>query len=305
MNCPVCNASDSVLIRNYHSGKAIFQSMNLVRCSACSMVYADPMPSDEILTEYNASYFVTAHGGLTSDPVATAFFSGIAWVRIGHIKRYLKKFGLTVKKILEIGPGSGYFAGNWLKLQPETKYDAIETDTSCHELLRKLGVHVTGMDEIKTNKISYDLMVLSHVVEHVSRPKEFLTAMSSCIKKGGVIFIEVPCRDWEHKSADEPHLLFFEKKSMMELLTSLGFSNIQLSYHGQTIEKLKLGANQLSFLQKVRVKLLNKGLSGFASLFYKGARKNMKPLEMAAIDSYEPHIEHDEPSWWLRAVAQK
>ena len=279
--------------------------MNLVRCTQCSMVYASPMPSDEVLTAYNASYFVTAHGGLNTNPVATAFFSGIAWIRIGHIEKYIRQYKADVKKILEIGPGTGYFAGNWLKIHKDNQYSAIETDISCHDSLKQLGVKVTGMDEIKKSGAWFDMIVLSHVVEHVSRPKEFLSAMSECVESGGVIFIEVPCRDWEHKPEDEPHLLFFEKKSMMELLTSLGFKNIQLSYHGQTIEQLKSTPASPTLLQKLCMKLMNRGYTKLASLFYKGDSKYLSPLEMVAIDPYKPQVETEEPAWWLRAVAMK
>lgn len=303
--CPVCSSDDFLVIRNYRSGKEIFQHMKLVRCSACSMVYADPMPEDEVLEKYNASYFDAAHGGINTNPAATAFFSGIAWIRIGHIEKYIKKFSVAVNRVLEIGPGTGFFAGNWLQIHPDNLYSALETDTSCHASLKQLNVDVTSFERIKETNTLFDMIVLSHVVEHVSRPKEFLSAMSTCLKKDQLIFIEVPCRDWEHKPEDEPHLLFFEKKSMMALLTSLGFKNIQLSYHGQTIEKLKAGPSGPTFFQKLGIKLMNRGFTKLASLFYTGTRKNLSPLEMVAIDPYKPQVETEEPAWWLRAVAMK
>lgn len=303
--CPVCSSDNFSVIRNYRSGKEIFQDMKLVRCNACSMVYASPMPTDEVLTNYNASYFVTAHGGLSTSTAATAFFSGIAWIRIVHVEKYIQKFGIAVKNVLEVGPGTGFFAGNWLRIHSDNQYSALETDTSCHASLKQLGVDITSVEHMQKTNNQFDMMVLSHVVEHVSRPKEFLSLMGSFIKKDGLIFIEVPCRDWEHKPEDEPHLLFFEKKSMMELLTSLGFKNIQLSYHGQTIEKLKSAPSGPTFLQKVSIKLMNRGYTKLASLFYKGSRKYLSPLEMVAIDPYKPQNESDEPAWWLRAVAMK
>ncbi len=303
--CPVCSSDNFATIRQYHSNKEIFQSMDIVRCSACSMVFAHPMPTDEVLTNYNASYFFTAHGGINTNPIATAFFSGIAWIRIGHIEKYIEKFSVAVKSVLEIGPGTGYLAGNWMKIHPHTEYSAIETDTSCHASLEKLGVKITDMDQINASRSTFDMIVLSHVVEHVSRPKEFLAAMCANVRKDGVIFIEVPCRDWEHKPEDEPHLLFFEKKSMMELLTSLGFTNIQLSYHGQTIEKLKSAPAAPTFLKKLSNILMHRGFTKLASLLYKGQRKYLSPLEMVAIDPFQPQVETEEPAWWLRAVAMK
>jgi SAM-dependent methyltransferase len=303
--CPVCASRDFHFIRKYRSDKAIFREMDLVVCNACGMVYAAPMPSDEVLTEYNSSYFVTAHGGLNTNPAAKSFFSGIAWIRIHHIGKYIQKWKLGVKHILEIGPGSGYLAGNWLHIHPDHQYSAVETDASCHSSLRELGVKLTDIAEVKTSKTLFDLVILSHVVEHVSRPKEFLATVSDCIHKNGMIFIEVPCRDWEHKPEDEPHLLFFEKGPMMQLLTSLGFKNIQLSYHGQTIEKLKQMSRVPSFLERVKRKIIQRGFAKFASLFFTGNRKHMSPAEIVAVEPFRAHVESGEPAWWLRAVAQK
>ncbi len=277
--------------------------MELVRCNDCSMVYAHPMPSDEILTQYNAHYFESAHNGIVTNPVSVNFFSAIAWIRIQHIEKYIKVLHVNIKRVLEIGPGIGYFAKNWLSVQTDHQYSVVETDASCYTSLQEAGIEIISLPEVANRKEFFDMAVLSHVLEHVARPRDFLGTIRSTVRKGGIVFIEVPCMDWQHKPLDEPHLLFFEKKSMNTLLESLGFTNIQLSYHGKSIKQLKEN-NTLQFLwEKVRLKLLQAGLQKLLSRFYKGNREHMSPFEMAAVDPYNAHIESVEPAWWLRAVA--
>jgi SAM-dependent methyltransferase len=224
------------------------------------MVYATPMPADEILTDYNANYFESAHNGLTTNRVSVNFFSAVAWIRIQHIEKYVKDFNITVKRVLEIGPGIGYFAKNWLSVNPDNQYNAVETDPSCYKSLSKAGVGLLTRSQMAEKNEFFDMAVLSHVLEHVSRPKDFLITILASVRKGGIVFIEVPCLDWQHKSQDEPHLLFFEKKSMNTLLTSVGFSNIQLSYHGKTIESVKKKSVSQFVWSKIRLKLLQAGL---------------------------------------------
>lgn len=305
MTCPVCESASIELIRNYRSEKAIFAKLKLAKCNACELVFVDPMPTEEILQNYNSSYFITAHGGIPQDVVTQSFFSGIAGLRLNHIEYYLQKNGLRVSDVLEIGPGTGIFAKKWRSAYPENNYYAVETDKSCYGSLEETGVIISKPEEIKGLDKEFDLVIMSHVLEHVSDPTGFLTSSTEFLKKDGVIFIEVPCNDWQHKPEDEPHLLFFHKKPMLQLMTSLGFKNIQLSYHGQTIEKLQEGPSQPTFLSRVNGKLINRGLYWLAALFYRGEKTHLNSIEQSVLIPFKAHETSDKPAWWLRVMAQK
>ncbi|TAL66345.1 MAG: class I SAM-dependent methyltransferase, partial [Legionella sp.] len=232
--CPVCRSKDAQVRAAYRGSHPIFLGLERTHCSSCEMVFVSPMPTETALSEYNASYFSTAHGGTPSNKVTRAFFSGIARLRMTHIERYIQTQRIQVAKLLELGPGPGVFAKNWLEKYPTTSYMAYETDISCHPSLQKVGV--TLLDSAsRVGNSDVDLIVMSHVLEHVTDPIQFLTTSTQNLRKGGAIFIEVPCRDYEHKPLDEPHLLFFDKEPMRLLLQQLGFNNIQISYHGVTL----------------------------------------------------------------------
>ncbi len=124
----------------YRGSHPIFSGIGRMHCSACGMGFASPMPVETALGEYNASYFSTAHGGYKSNVVAKAFFSGIARLRMAHIVRYIEVMCIPVGNVLELGPGPGIFAKNWLEKYPKTSYMACETDISCHSSLQKMGV---------------------------------------------------------------------------------------------------------------------------------------------------------------------
>lgn len=266
------------------------------------MVFSTPMPSEAKLEKYNASYFDSAHGGLQQSAVALAFFKGIAKIRAEHLRKFLVKNNVKVESVLEIGPGHGFFAENWIKCNPDTKYYGVETDITCHNSLQELDVHLVRPGE---NLPETDAVVLSHVLEHVSSPFEFLSAVTKRLRSGGVIFIEVPCQDWKHKPLDEPHLLFFEKQSMSVLLNSLAFSGIQVSYHGEEIDILQKEAIIAKQLSRVRTKLIAMGIVAPFARVQAGMEIIDDPLERAAIRLFKPHVESQNPSWWLRAVAIK
>ncbi len=304
-NCLVCNSSDVEFKATYRNSHPIYAGMDRVQCKSCGFIFAYPMPPVEKLTEYNARYFDSAHGGQIQKITATAFFSGVARLRVKYITDFLVTRSIKINKILEIGPGPGYFARNWVEKYPETKYYAIETDDTCHNSLKSIGVHLVDVNNNEQVPETMDMVVMAHVLEHISDPQDFLKMTTSNLKKGGVLFIEVPCNDWEHKTFDEPHLLFFDKGPLHYLLNSLGFEQIKVSYHGEEITKLKSKSYLQIKMSALRSKLIQNGVIFPFSFKAKGMEILDSSLERAAVAPFDAHKENELPSWWLRAIAIK
>jgi SAM-dependent methyltransferase len=279
----------------------IFSGCSLALCEDCEMIFASPMPSEAALLAYNANYFSAAHGGQPTNRLAIAFFAGVARIRHAFVNRFLAKHQIAVNKVLEIGPGPGLFARSWLQEVPQSSYFAVETDEGCHSALRELGVQI--VDLAKSPPV--DMVVMSHVLEHVADPVGFVRAATRGLRSGGAVFIEVPCRDWEHKALDEPHILFFDKTPMRRLLDDLGFIDIEIAYYGQTIAQLKAESKLHSILMRVRAKLISWGLVSPFAATSAGMETLADPLERAMVRPYGAHRESMEPAWWLRAVARK
>ena len=106
-------------------------------------------------------------------------------------------------------------------------------------------------------------------------------------------------------AVDEPHLLFFDKKSMKILLEKVGFEQKLCSYYGETIEILSSGFKETNFFYEVRMKLLQMGVV-FPFSTSKGDLQFLKePLEHAMVAPFEAHMEQNKPSAWLRTIAIK
>ena len=271
------------------------------------MVFVNPMPDEVLLEEYNSGYFDNAHGGLQTHPLTVAFHSAINLLRVLYVERFIEKEKISVHRVLEIGPGGGHFARQWMKRNPQTsQYTGVESDKSCHTKLISSNVDVfLSMDEVPADR-EFDLVVISHVLEHTSNPGDFIKNCTRLLKQSGILFIEVPCKDFEHKKLDEPHLLFFDKGPMELFLSGLGFNSIETSYYGKTISDLR---KPISFInkckEKMRNQLLSRGILFPYSGFEKGLEEMNDPLERACVKPFKAHIEQKEPSWWLRAICIK
>jgi SAM-dependent methyltransferase len=301
--CPICNFPSSIILRKYKSESNILSKINLTKCNNCELVFASPMPTIDMWERYNSDYFNVAHGGITNNINTINFFKGIAVVRMKYILNYLNKNSIILNSILEIGPGVGYLAEKWLNFFPNLKYSVVETDTSCHSSLNKIGINVYNNIEDVPETSIFDLVIHSHVLEHVINPVEFLKNNTFFLRYGGVLFIDVPCNDWKFKELDEPHLLFFDKKPMLYLLNEqLNHRNIQISYHGNEINNI-LKKSNFRFLGKITFKL--KMVFKIINWVILDDKKYLTFNEYLMISDFKPQMTNKSESWWLRSISIK
>ncbi|MBN2459216.1 class I SAM-dependent methyltransferase [Candidatus Woesearchaeota archaeon] len=123
------------------------------------------------------------------------------------------------RNILEIGCGYGEAIRFWHK----KGYDitGVEPDKhSCERINRKVGKGIAycGSIELFKSRQKYDLIIMSHVLEHLENLPGFFKTTDKLLKKDSAIFVEVP--NCEHKltledSRSNPaHLHHFTSKSL-------------------------------------------------------------------------------------------
>jgi SAM-dependent methyltransferase len=303
-NCLICKR-ETFFLRKYKNNHECFNNLNLYKCKNCDFVFANPMPLELLLEKFNSTYFDSAHGGFIQNKISSAFFQGISKIRYFYFNKFVTQNRIANKLILEIGPGKGHFADIYLKNNITHNYYVIETDKTCHDSLTKIGAKLIDFKIYLESDLEFDSIIISHVLEHVSDPIRFLNKVTTKLKKGGVLYIDVPCNDFLHKNLDEPHLLFFDKLSMFTLLNNLDYINIQTKYFGPQIKNL-VNKNKISILLEIlREKLI---YNGFYFLFGRkkvGMSMLDNSLELAVMKPYLAHKESDEPAWWLRTYAIK
>lgn len=302
MSCPVCQSNSIIFQDDYRFNHPYFSNLRRVSCSECELNFATPMPKSSSLHKYNTSYHNSAHGGSDRNIKQQAFFSGLAKTRLDFIKKNVYLNSQNSYNVLEIGPGPGAFIKVWMETFTKSTYSVIESDKGCHRDLKRLGVKIIENGNEKENE-KYDFIIISHVLEHVANPRDFLNPFIKQLNNGGYLFIEVPCMDWKHKNIDEPHLLFFDKKAMEILLKTFKLSVKKQAYYGITHKKLKNFYN--IFSRRLRAFLWRKGIT-----YYHPERNNIfkivkNNIETQALLSFDAHKEKSEHSWWLRVISKK
>ena len=140
---------------------------------------------------------------------------------------YTKQY-ITGKTLLEIGVGAGQSI-LWFE---EEGFDVsgIEPDgrnvSMINKVLKRGKVAKASVEEFSSDKV-FDVIWMSHVLEHLIEPVNFLKKIRNNLKKNGIFFIEVPNCEYEpmlQSSIEKnPHLYHFTKKALTKMVERTGY----------------------------------------------------------------------------------
>ncbi len=237
-SCLICNSSNTRKISDYKGNSALFKQRYIHYCKECDYHYISPSIPDFKLDQYNSNYFQNAHQINNLTDKAEAYYNGISKIRINFIAEFLGETGCDDLNVVEIGPGFGHLAKNWKQKFRCKEFSAIEPDKKCASTLEKIGIQIKTFDDFKDKNVKYDLIILSHILEHVNDPLSFVRKLKNALSARGAIFIDVPCMDFMFKQNVEPHISFFNLKSLKKLCELCGFQKYRMKYFGVPIKKL-------------------------------------------------------------------
>ncbi len=157
------------------------------------------------------------------------------------IKKYTKNKPLNV---LDVGCGfrSAQVARKWLNVK---NYDGIDRiiylgDQNSYNSIDnfyKLDLDTSDLAQIKNN--SYDLIICSHVIEHLHNTPTLISTLIQKLKSSGLIYIETPSKlTLNYPSAigflnfnDDPtHVKFYSDAEISTVLQCAGSSLIYSGY---------------------------------------------------------------------------
>lgn len=88
-----------------------------------------------------------------------------------------------------------------------------------------------------------DLVVASHVLEHLPNPQEFVASLGKLLKPGGFLFIEVPNMSLDsvrcqvaNRNVGHGHLYFFSPSSILTLFETVDFELVDVATYGPRMD---------------------------------------------------------------------
>jgi 2-polyprenyl-3-methyl-5-hydroxy-6-metoxy-1,4-benzoquinol methylase len=140
-----------------------------------------------------------------------------------------------MNRLLEIGCGNGYLLERMQKFS--WRVEGLELDPACIEILqqKRIPCHIGDLRDQSFPSESFDVVFMSHVIEHVYDPAGFVTECFRVLKPGGQLIALTPnaasfghrffgC-DW--RGLEPPrHIQIFNQRNLAAAFRNAGFSEV-------------------------------------------------------------------------------
>jgi 2-polyprenyl-3-methyl-5-hydroxy-6-metoxy-1,4-benzoquinol methylase len=244
--CPLCQSNDTEFVSSYPG--SFLSCKELLQCQNCELIFADKLPSKKELDEYYST-------GLYYDKVSDPYNPQVLEfsLKLSRSRQNLINSNINIidkPRVIDIGAGNASFGIALKECYDEADYDVIEPDK---EVRSKYGNWVNKQfSKISELKIGiYDLVIMNQVLEHVSDPIVFLGSVNKLLNPEGYVYIDVPYQDYLFKPSAEPHLLFWNKKSLSVLLEKTGLKTIFSDTAGMPHSQARRFFHKQSFKTKI------------------------------------------------------
>ncbi|MFH2058571.1 MAG: class I SAM-dependent methyltransferase [Pseudomonadota bacterium] len=217
----------------------------IFRCNHCQLLQLSNPP--ENLDPYYVDYDPHSRYFFQLSPIKQVFirtmFFLYSHVSVLRFKEWI--FGIFVTKrkgrILDYGCGSGVYM-SMLDAKKWEKYSADMFDPD--EAFKKYNKDINYTNITKESLpdgISYDVIRMNHVLEHLKDPEKVLRNLSSKLKENGEIVIAVPNGDSigylkkKYGLWDAPrHLFWFNEKNLKQLIEKVGLKTVMVRKSSST-----------------------------------------------------------------------
>ncbi len=231
--CPLCGGDHKILIdrRNFRGVDVINQL-----CRDCGLVYQSPRLSDESLDNFYKGAYRALYQGtdLISDEVIVSQKK-----RALHLVNFISVDLKPESKVLDIGCSTGVLLST-IQDKIGCEVFGIEPGDTYRAFAKEQGISVfPTLEELeKIQEEPFDLIIMAHVLEHISDPVIYLSDLKNrYLAPDGLLLIEVP-NLYAHDCFELAHLVSFSRKTLGNILNQAGFSVKRTKVHGEPRSKI-------------------------------------------------------------------
>ncbi len=206
MECPLCKKTDSFFFAK-RAGHTYYECLN------CKLLYMRPFPSARKTASYYENEFTYSLNVKDSQRLEK---------RAKHVMKKVRALCPNATTLLDIGAGQGHLMLEARKQKYEV--EGIEPSQRLYNRLKKIfGKKITLADWRtfrKKNRKKYDVVTLSHVIEHVASPTDLIKEIGEILNPKGVLYIETPNYDSHLARTERENYTFLSPPQHLWILSA-------------------------------------------------------------------------------------
>ena len=231
--CPICGSeSTEILYLHFNVKMNLPTEVTIRHCASDNFLFVASGDQDSYEDYYkslaNDSYHAELAGGDLHSPIAR--------LQRDHLANLLDGFFCQSKKVLDFGCGEGWLLMELASEFPSSNFWGFDPSPGARIGSRRaqmLGLKNLTISDQKPSEASYDLVVASHVVEHLL-DFDLFHSWNSLLAENGLLYIEVPnsLQYATHERLeflyyfDRIHVNHFTPQSLVRLLAPYGFGYV-------------------------------------------------------------------------------
>lgn len=237
VHCPVCESNHYKILYSASDYEYELPGVFYVSsCEDCGLILQQPRPQfQDILRYYTEKYEPFRSVGSPLMQKIRYWF--LVRPRVEKYKKLVSHLDRPAD-LLDVGCGPGDLLAE-LSLEKFFICQGVEPVLLAAEMAWKRGlkVHQTTLENFESLEESFDMIIMNHVLEHLSNPKEVTEKAYKLLRSGGVFVGETPSaqsielaifrRYWAMFHLPR-HLFFFSPALIKRFLKRLGFRKIEV-----------------------------------------------------------------------------
>jgi len=202
-NCLICGSGAKEEIakaKDYDAGYDI--EWRVARCLNCGFVFTDPRPTMECMLKYfypqdYVCYQMDRLPFLSRTSTQMQWDKGMA-IMLEEIKKLLSN--PNEGTILDVGCAHGQIL-EYFRTRTSWELVGVEPNAEVAEQAKRAGVEVcvSTLENAKLPESSFDVVLLSHVLEHVDDPDATIREIYRILKPEGHLLAFMPDHDGEDR----------------------------------------------------------------------------------------------------------
>lgn len=249
--CPLCEAEANEnnivdIVENIWEN-----NKNVYECSNCKLYFIDEPSQSEIEFLYNSDFYARNNNIIYKFIDAKMKYAR-ALNRFNYIKKFIKKTDNL--NVLEIGASDGLLLSIFKK-ENFNVFGYELNENARKDALKKYDIKMKDdfLKDKNIDKNKYNIVIMSHILEHFTNPKYILNSVHNFIGGGvnDILFIEIPytpnykivLKDEMKIFFETEHTVHFNEKNISLLMKECNFKILDICYNEYNINDNNLKKN--------------------------------------------------------------